>query len=143
MTTTMIEPVVQTTAWATGALRVVVGVPHTRLRHALADWLEQSGRIRVVERTHDSVSAVQAAQDRRADVVVLGKATVGEAAGAPLHDVVAALHGIPLVIVGLDGSGAYAAAFRAAGAADYLVLDMQIDALVEALWRAARRGPHR
>ncbi len=133
---------IETAGSATGVLRVALGIPHERLRNALADWLEQSGRIAVVHRQEDSRAAGAFARSVRADVVVLGKATVGDAAGAPLPAVLDELGGIPLVIVGLDGSSAYAAAFRAGGAADYLVLDMEIDALVDALWSAARRGPH-
>jgi DNA-binding NarL/FixJ family response regulator len=128
---------------ATGVLRVALGIPHERLRHALADWLEQSGRISVVHRQADGNAAGAAARRTCADVVVLGKATVGDAAGTPLPAVLDELGGIPLVIVGLDGSGAYAEAFRAGGAADYLVLDMEIDALVDALWRAAAPRPVR
>lgn len=123
-------------------LRVVVGVPHERLRNALADWLEQSDGIRVVSRVPDAASAVRAAREQDADVVLLGKALVGDAVGVPLYDVIGALGGIPVVIAGLDGSSAYEAAFKAAGAAEYLVLDMDIDGLSDALWRAARRGPH-
>ncbi len=138
--TVTIEPAAAAPA-AVATLRVVLGIPHGRLRDALAEWLEQTGRIVVVSRVADSSAAVRAARDLRADVVMLGKASVGEAAGAPLRDVLAALEGIPLVIAGLDGSSAYAEAFRAAGAADYLVLDADIDELAGALWRAARRDP--
>jgi DNA-binding NarL/FixJ family response regulator len=126
---------------AVAAVRVVVGIPHERLRDALADWLERTGHIAVVGRAADSAASVRAARELGADVVVLGKAIVGEAAGTPLRDVLAALGDIPLVIVGLDGSRAYAAAFREAGTADYLVLDTDMDGLAGALWRAARSCP--
>jgi DNA-binding NarL/FixJ family response regulator len=141
--TTKLESASAPAPSAVADLRVVVGIPHGRLRNALADWLQQTDRITVVGRLADSASAVDAAREFDADVVVLGKAIVGEAAGAPFQEVLAALDGVPLVIVGLDGSSAYAAAFRAAGAADYLVLDTDIDEIAGALWSAARRGTHR
>jgi DNA-binding NarL/FixJ family response regulator len=138
----MSEPSARTTAPGACALRVVLGIPHVRLLHALAGWLEQSGSIRVVGRTSDCEAATRAARETSADVVILGQALVGEATGAPLQGLIGACGGIPLVIVGLDGSGAYGPAFRAAGATEYLVLDLDMDTFVEALWHAGRRGPH-
>jgi DNA-binding NarL/FixJ family response regulator len=143
MTTIVPDVSAETAGPATGGLRVALGIPHERLRSALADWLEQSGRISVVHRQEDGKAAGAAARRSHADVVVLARRRWAKRRSAPLHAVPEALGDIPLMIVGRDGGGRLRAGPPGRRCGRQLVLDMEIDALVDALWRAASRCPHR
>ena len=121
--------------------RLVVAVPHARLRDALARALDLPGAICVVGQAHDLAGAVDVTRRAGADGIVLGAGILREDVVGNLRDVVAALPGVHIVVVGSETGAAYANAMKTAGAADYIALEQGTDALARAARRAIAAAP--
>ena len=121
--------------------RLVIALPHARLRAALARALDLPGVICIVGQASDLASAVDATRRTRADGLVLGAGILHGDVVGNLRSVVAALPGVHIVVVGSETGAAYATAMRTAGAADYIALEQGTDALVGAARRATAAVP--
>ena len=122
-------------------IRLVVALPHARLRDALVRALDLPGVICVVGQASDVASAVDVTRRARAEGLVLGAGLLREDVVGNLRGVVAALAGVHIVVVGSETGTAYATAMRTAGAADYIALEQGTDALVGAARRAGATAP--
>jgi DNA-binding NarL/FixJ family response regulator len=121
--------------------RVVIALPHPRLRTALARALDLPGAISVVGQASDLIGAVDVTRALHADGLVLGAAVLRGDVVGDLRHVVAALPEVHVVVLGSETSVAYASAMRAAGAADYVSLDQGTDPLVSAVRRTHPEAP--
>ena len=108
-------------------LRVVVAVPHARLRDALATALESTGTIAVVARAGDVGAAIRLTRSARPCALLLGTSMLDGDVVPELQAVVRALDGVPVVVTGHDRTPAYEAAIIAAGAAAYAPLHGDAD----------------
>jgi hypothetical protein len=122
-------------------VRALVAIRHAGLRSAICNALGASGVVIVVAQVGNRANLWQTARAIPADVVVLGKGLLGNGAAIALRELVDALGGIPVVVVGLDDNDAYAPLVAAAGAAGYLLLDGDPNPLVDALLLATGRAP--
>lgn len=125
---------------AVGA-RVVIALPHARLRAALARALDLPGEISVVGQASDLAGAVDVTRALLADGLVLGAGVLHGDVVGDLRHVVAALPGVHIVVLGSETSAAYAAAMKAAGAADYVSLEQGTEPLVSAARRTLPGAP--
>jgi DNA-binding NarL/FixJ family response regulator len=121
--------------------RVVVALPHARLRAALARALGLAGTLSVVGQASDLIGAIEVARALRADSLVLGAGVLRGDVLTDLRHAVAALPGVRIVVIGSETSAAYAAAMKAAGAADYVSLEQGTEPLVRAARRTIPEAP--
>ncbi len=117
-------------------MRLVVALSHARLRDALAAALISSGVVCVVGRAGDLAHAIQLTRDERPDGVVVGAGLLQGDIARDVRGLVTTIPEVWIVVVGTETSAAYAAAIKAAGAADYVALDGGTDSVVSAVRRA-------
>ena len=122
------------------AARIVVALRHDRLREAVARALEAPGAISVVGRADDLAGAVDLSRQAHPDVLVLGASLLRSDAMRDLRVTVGALPGVSVVVVGTDGAAAFGTAMRAAGAAEYVALDLGAEALALAVRRVLTKA---
>ena len=121
-------------------VRVVVALPHLRLRNAIASALESTGGITVVAETGDVVSAVESTLAMRPGVVLLGISLVVGDVVEGVQVITRALEGVPVVLAGHEDGVAYEEAVMVAGAAAYVPLQRGACAFARVLQCAAAAG---
>ena len=129
-------------AMPTPQARLVIALPHARLRNAIAAALASSGAVSVVGEAGSLTDAVRRTRESKPDGLVLGSGLLrGDVAG-DLRRLIAELPSVEIVVVGTETSAGYAAAIKAAGAADYVAFDTGTEGVVSAVTRAIpeRRG---
>jgi DNA-binding NarL/FixJ family response regulator len=122
------------------AARIVVALRHERLRQAVAKALEAPGAISVVGRAEDIATAIELSRAAHPDALVLGSSLLRGDVMRDLRATVSALPGVSVVVVGTDGTAAFGTAMRAAGAAEYVALDLGAEALALAVRRVLTKA---
>ncbi len=122
-------------------IRVVIALPHTRLREAVSTALHSTPAILVVAQTVDVGRAIESARTTRPDVVLLGTSLLAGDVAEGVVEIARALDGVPLVMAGHEDSVAYVTAVMAAGAAAYVPLQGDADTLAQVLRCAAEMHP--
>ena len=118
-------------------IRVVIALPHTRLREAVSTALHSTPAISVVAQTGDVGRAIESARATRPDVVLLGTSLLTGDVAEAVVEIARALEGVPLVMAGHEDSVAYVTAIMTAGAAAYVPLQGDADAWAQVLRCAA------
>ena len=122
--------------------RILVALPHARLRDAVVAELGCSACVSVVGEFDDLDHAVRAARGNHADGVVVGTGLLRGDLVASLRRLVASLPGTRIVVLGTESSTTYARALEAAGAAAYVSLQWGADVLSTSVRIALRPDTH-
>jgi DNA-binding NarL/FixJ family response regulator len=118
--------------------RVVVAVPHARLRDAVVAQLGSSAGLSIIATVSDLDSMVHTARADRADGVIVGTGLLRGDLGTSVRALTARLPGTRAVFIGTESSTQYAEALEAAGAAAYVCLLSSADVLAASVRRALR-----
>ncbi len=114
-------------------VRVVIAMPHARLRDALSTALESTGAIAVVGQGADMSGAVEHTLAARPDVVLLSMSLVVGDVADRVQEITRGFDGVPVVLTGHEDNAAYVVAVIAAGAAAYVPLHGNTDELARML----------
>jgi DNA-binding NarL/FixJ family response regulator len=120
-------------------IRVLLADDHAVVRQGTRELLERERGIDVVAEASDGKEAVQKAIKERPDVVVMDFAMPELNGIEATRQIKAVAPGIAILVLTAYDSNQYIFAFLEAGAAGYLLKDVQVDELVEAI-RAVHAG---
>jgi two-component system nitrate/nitrite response regulator NarL len=114
------------------SVRVLVADDHAPMRREIAETLEESGRFSLVAEAADSASAVQAAVTAKPDLCLLDIRMPGNGLAAA-WEITARLPQTRVVMLTVSRNDNDLFAALRAGASGYLLKDVDIDRLLEAL----------
>jgi len=120
-------------------IRVLLADDHAVVRQGTRELLDREEGIDVVAEASDGKEAVQKAIKERPDVVVMDFAMPELNGIEATRQIKAVAPGIAILVLTAYDSNQYIFAFLEAGAAGYLLKDVQVDELVEAI-RAVHAG---
>jgi DNA-binding NarL/FixJ family response regulator len=103
-------------------VRVVVAMPHPRLRAAIVAALESTRTITVVAQSGDIRSAVDSTRALRPGAILLGTSLVVGDVVESVLEIARAIDGVPMVLAGHEDTADYVSAVVGAGAAAYVPL---------------------
>ena len=121
------------------SIKVLLADDHAVVRQGTRELLEREEGIDVVAEASDGKKAVQKAIKERPDVVVMDFAMPELNGIEATRQIKAVAPGIAILVLTAYDSDQYIFAFLEAGAAGYLLKDVQVDELVEAI-RAVHAG---
>ncbi|MBS3783540.1 MAG: response regulator transcription factor [Anaerolineae bacterium] len=121
------------------SIRVLLADDHAVVRQGTRELLEREEGINVVAEASDGKKAVQKAIKERPDVVVMDFAMPELNGIEATRQIKAVAPGIAILVLTAYDSDQYIFAFLEAGAAGYLLKDVQVDELVDAI-RAVHAG---
>jgi NarL family two-component system response regulator LiaR len=124
---------------AADAITVLLADDHAVVRQGTRELLEREEGIDVVAEASDGKEAVQKAIKKRPDVVVMDFAMPELNGIEATRQIKAVAPGIAILVLTAYDSDQYVFAFLEAGAAGYLLKDIQVDELVDAI-RAVHAG---
>ena len=122
---------------ASHPVRVVVAIPHARLRAAIVATLESTGVISVIAQAGDIRGAVDSVRAARPAAILLGTSLVVGDVVENVQEIARALDGVPMVLAGHEDNAGYVSAVMRAGAAAYVPLQGDVHALAGILQCAA------
>jgi DNA-binding NarL/FixJ family response regulator len=120
-------------------IRVLLADDHAVVRQGTRELLDREEGIDVVAEASDGKEAVQRAIKERPDVVVMDFAMPELNGIEATRQIKAVAPGIAILVLTAYDSNQYVFAFLEAGAAGYLLKDVQVDELVQAI-RAVHAG---
>ncbi len=120
-------------------ITVLLADDHAVVRQGTRELLDREAGIEVVAEASDGKEAVQKAIKERPDVVVMDFAMPELNGIEATRQIKAVAPGIAILVLTAYDSNQYIFAFLEAGAAGYLLKDVQVDELVEAI-RAVHAG---
>ena len=115
------------------SIRVLLADDHAVVRQGTRELLDRESDIEVVAEARDGKQAVQKAIKERPDVVVMDFAMPELNGIEATRQIKAVAPGIAILVLTAYDSNQYIFAFLEAGAAGYLLKDVQVDELVEAI----------
>lgn len=124
---------------ASDTISVLLADDHAVVRQGTRELLEREEGIDVVAEASDGREAVQKAIKKRPDVVVMDFAMPELNGIEATRQIKAVAPGIAVLVLTAYDSDQYVFAFLEAGAAGYLLKDIQVDELVDAI-RAVHAG---
>jgi NarL family two-component system response regulator LiaR len=124
---------------AADAITVLLADDHAVVRQGTRELLEREEGIDVVAEASDGKEAVQKAIKKRPDVVVMDFAMPELNGIEATRQIKAVAPGIAILVLTAYDSDQYVFAFLEAGAAGYLLKDIQVDELIDAI-RAVHAG---
>ena len=98
--------------------------------------MASSGIVSIVGQADDLTDTVHLTCGFRPDGLVLGSGLLRGDVGGALRRLIAAIPKVEIIVVGTETSASYAAAIKAAGAADYVSVDTGTEGVVSAVARA-------
>jgi DNA-binding NarL/FixJ family response regulator len=122
-----------------GHIKVLLADDHAVVRQGTRELLDREAGIDVVAEASDGKEAVQLTIKERPDVVVMDFAMPKLNGIEATRQIKAVAPGIAILVLTAYDSDQYIFAFLEAGAAGYLLKDVQVDELVEAI-RAVHAG---
>jgi DNA-binding NarL/FixJ family response regulator len=122
-----------------GRIKVLLADDHAVVRQGTRELLDREAGIDVVAEASDGKEAVQLTIKERPDVVVMDFAMPKLNGIEATRQIKAVAPGIAILVLTAYDSDQYIFAFLEAGAAGYLLKDVQVDELVEAI-RAVHAG---
>ena len=120
-------------------IRILLAEDHALVRQGTRELLEQQPDLVVVAEASDGQEAVQLALQERPDVVIMDFAMPKLNGIEATRHIKAVAPGIAILVLTAYDSEQYVVAFLEAGAAGYLLKDVSVDKLVEAI-RAVHAG---
>ena len=120
-------------------IRILLAEDHAVVRQGTRELLEQQEDLEVVAEASDGQEAVQLALKERPDVVIMDFAMPKLNGIEATRHIKAVAPGIAILVLTAHDSEQYIFAFLEAGAAGYLLKDVSVDKLVEAI-RAVHAG---
>lgn len=114
-------------------ISVLLADDHAVVRQGTRELLDREEGIRVIAEASDGKEAVQKAIKERPDVVVMDFAMPELNGIEATRQIKAVAPGIAILVLTAYDSNQYVFAFLEAGAAGYLLKDVQVDELVEAI----------
>jgi NarL family two-component system response regulator LiaR len=124
---------------AADTITVLLADDHAVVRQGTRELLEREEGIDVVAEASDGKEAVQKAIKKRPDVVVMDFAMPELNGIEATRQIKAVAPGIAILVLTAYDSDQYVFAFLEAGAAGYLLKDIQVDELIDAI-RAVHAG---
>lgn len=122
-----------------GNIRIMLVDDHAVVREGTRELLEQQSDLEVVAEAGDGKEAVQLAISERPDVVIMDFAMPELNGIEATRQIKAIAPGIAILVLTAYDSDQYIFAFLEAGAAGYLLKDVHVEKLVEAI-RAVHAG---
>jgi DNA-binding NarL/FixJ family response regulator len=120
-------------------IKILLAEDHAVVRQGTKELLEQQDDLQVVAEASDGKEAVQLALKQRPDVVIMDLAMPELNGIEATRQIKAVAPGIAVLVLTAYDSEQYVFAFLEAGAAGYLLKDVGVDKLVEAI-RAVHAG---
>ena len=120
-------------------IRILLAEDHAVVRQGTKELLEQQEDLEVVAEASDGQEAVQMALKKRPDVVIMDFAMPKLNGIEATRHIKAVAPGIAVLVLTAHDSEQYVFAFLEAGAAGYLLKDVSVDKLVDAI-RAVYAG---
>lgn len=129
----MLLPLGGNTEMSSESITVLLADDHAVVRQGTRQLLDRESGIKVVAEASDGKEAVQKAIKERPDVVVMDFAMPELNGIEATRQIKAVAPGIAILVLTAYDSNQYIFAFLEAGAAGYLLKDVQVDELVEAI----------
>lgn len=120
-------------------IRILLAEDHAVVRQGTRELLEQQDDLQVVAEASDGKEAVQLALKERPDVVIMDFAMPKLNGIEATRQIKAVAPGIAILVLTAYDSDQYVFAFLEAGAAGYLLKDITVDKLIDAI-RAVHAG---